>query len=148
MLRETEEDRIAEKVISTHLSRYFDGSTTEKMGMNYGLDFVVINGKEKDGALKVAMFTEAKDRDWTFGDGDGLRLSLWKAMKATLISATTGMRCLLAIRFKDGSIWWTDISWRDGRVIWCGRQDRKGMANDIEPHVIFPWGVWTEVPKG
>jgi len=147
MLQESAQDRINEAVISAHLARYFELGPTEKLGMNYGVDFAVVGGRERDGSPLVALFTEAKQRDWKFGKGDGLRLSLWKVMMATLITATTGMDCLLAIEFDDGTIRWTNFRWRDKRVIMAGRQDRKGMPNDREPHCIFPWGVWTMVAK-
>ena len=152
-LRESEADRVAKREIATVVAVHFGFGLEKVDDITYGFDFCLINGYEADGSPRVIMYLEAKNRDgtngnqgWVFEDGDGYRLSLAKAEKAKVATATTGLDCLLAVRFIGGRVFMADFRRRDKRVIMAGRKPRPGCPNDWEPHVIFPWRVWDQVP--
>jgi hypothetical protein len=153
-LQETAADRIAEWKIAEAVAAHLKLGFAKINDITYGFDFVMTNGAEADRSPRVVLYLEAKARDgsdgrngWGFGIGDGYRLSLHKAQAAKLATATTGLECMLAARFRCGNIYLTNFNQRDKRIIMAGREPRPGCPNDIEPHVIFPWNVWQHVAE-
>jgi hypothetical protein len=139
-LYESGGNRDAEQEIARLLVERWHLSDVLKLTMAYGLDFALVrNGGD------VEAFAEIKDRDLAFGTGDGYYLSLYKALKARAINGTTGMPCLLVVRFRGGSIWHAPFEgYTEGRLVKHGRADRADCF-DIEPCVVFPWPAFKEV---
>ena len=110
--------------------------TANKMPVHYVLDHFVVGRLGKG-------FFEVKDRNWQFGDGDGLYLSLFKVMAADQLRTFTGLSCFLLVRFRDRTIRWCSLDgWdKEHGVFWFGRNDR----DEDEPCVRFPWSAFKEV---
>lgn len=120
---------------------YCWGWEARKLSIAYGPDYALI----RDGVPRptVRMFLEAKDRNWTFGNGDGYWLSALKARSCWSLWQSTGIPVRLAVRFNDGVIRWTRMNLFTN-TIWTGRHDRDDQF-DVEPHVVFDWIVFEEL---
>jgi len=139
MRHETPADLSAEAEIAAKVRAATGLSATPKLPVHYVLDVAAIRD---DG---ITGFFEIKDRDWTFGDGDGCYLSMFKVLSAELIERATGVPCFLAARFNDGVVRWCSLrAWdRERGVFWFGRGERD--RDEDEPCVRFRWSVFKEV---
>jgi hypothetical protein len=138
MLNETDKDRTAEVEIAAVLCRLWRLEEALKLSMGYGVDYALVNRYPVN---SITSYAEIKDRDLPFGYGDGYYIALKKAMMARLVTAQTGDRCYLVVRFRGGIIRVADFEMTIRcRVIRAGRKDRlPAQPFDIEPHCVIAW---------
>jgi hypothetical protein len=143
----------AEKRIAAFVTERWHLDGFKKLPISYGLDFALLRNCsprpivdcyiETDVDSEIVGYAEAKQRRWTFRNGDGYYLALLKANAARNIRGTTGCKCALTVEFDDGIIRWCFMNLYSPKIIWTGRTDR-GYDEDIEPHVIYNWAVFQE----
>lgn len=134
-LYESAGDRVNETQIATLLIRKWRCDRALKLAMAYGLDYAL---QRSD---RIVAFAECKHRDLGFGVPGGYYISLLKAMRADALTSTTGLPCLLVVRFSDGLVRWANFD-NACPVIEHGRHDRPGDPLAIEPCVVFDWRLF------
>jgi hypothetical protein len=135
MIYESEEDRKAEAEIAAACAKQWRVKTAPlKLPKLYVFDFALLRDK------LFATFLEAKNRPGlSHGYGDGYYIALWKILNANVYHTVCQLPVLLAVRFSDGTIYWTRLHGIVPNVIWAGRKDRPDDPLAMEPHGVIPW---------
>ncbi|MBD3393354.1 MAG: hypothetical protein GF418_14600 [Chitinivibrionales bacterium] len=128
---ESIEDKARERQFAAVLSRVW-GRKLRPLPKNYVLDYGISR------AGRLTAFLEIKVRTFQSTKYASTIVNLDKWIAAREIAQTTGMSCILAVRFTDADFYYTELGTGDGVSFAFGGRHDRGDWQDMGVAVYIP----------